>query len=322
LTDYILLICPGAHDADNFASIIVSYLKKYELASKLSAMTADNISTNAAIGRVIGSTEGIDFDHKTQVHGCVAHVINLAAKEGLKVFGELLDGNKAEPTSNIHNLVDPPDVLQVNLKTIYNRCHGLVTCTRSSPQRAQAFANIVKSRRDLEIAMAAAAAGTNPPTNSPTDPPTNTLSAPNDPTAEELAEQEAVEFMLQDPTIDHVQPARPKKNTATQLIVDVPTRWNSSYHMFQRLLRLKDACDEFCKARDFRKYALLSIEWNYVKQMCEFLEPLSEATEILCKSKFPTMHQVVPMYIVVLQGLKSVSHSFSWNLHLHYNLLT
>lgn len=83
-------------------------------------MTADNISTNAAIGRVIGTTEGIDFDHTTQVHGCVAHVINLAAKEGLKVFGEVFDEQEAASHSNIHDLIDPPDVNQVNLKTIYN----------------------------------------------------------------------------------------------------------------------------------------------------------------------------------------------------------
>lgn len=94
--------------------------------NKLGAMTADNVNTNAAIGQILGDADGIDFDHTNQVHGCVAHVINLAAKDGLKVFGEILESDEDEDEvdqSNpmaLDNLVDPPNVRHVNLKTIYH----------------------------------------------------------------------------------------------------------------------------------------------------------------------------------------------------------
>lgn len=82
---------PGAHKADTFADIIVNYLKKYNLTNELTAMTANKVGTNTGIGQVISLTDSIDFNHHIQVHGCVAHVINLAAKEGLKAFGQILD---------------------------------------------------------------------------------------------------------------------------------------------------------------------------------------------------------------------------------------
>lgn len=46
--------------------------------------------------------------------------------------------------------------------------------------------------------------------------------------------------------------------------------------------------------------------------MCQFLEPLSEATDMLCKSNFPTFHQVVPIYIAVIERLKMVSRSIRY----------
>lgn len=158
--------------------MIPSYLKNYNPTNKLSAMTANKTSTNTAIGWVI-ETDDTTFDDTTQENGCVAHVIKPAAKGGLKTFGELIDGNKAEPSSNIHNLVDPPNVKQFNLKAINNQCHGLVMCTQSIPQTAQAFENIVKMRHNLTFAMASVAAPS-PPNNTlgAANPPTNTKEAP------------------------------------------------------------------------------------------------------------------------------------------------
>lgn len=85
--------------------------------------------------------------------------------------------------------------------------------------------------------------------------------------------------------------------------------------MSQQLLQFQGLCDEFYEGRDFQNFALSATEWKYVNQMGDFLEPLSEGTEIICKSKFPSMHQLVPIYIVVLQGLKSVSILFGTNIY-------
>lgn len=137
----------------------------------------------------------IEFDYNTQVHGCVAHVISLAAKAGLKVFGEVVDSGDSEIPSSVmtvHNLVDPPNVSQVNLKTIYNRWHGLVKTTRSSPQSALAFAHVVKMFRDLD---AVPYSENNLTKSNPLTTPVNTTD-----------EDEAILYMTRDPPDKDSQP--------------------------------------------------------------------------------------------------------------------
>lgn len=230
----------------------------------------------------------VDFEGESATHGCVAHVINLAAKDGLAVFGDLLDAQEEEEDSpggamDIHNLVDPPDVSLVNLKTVYRRAHALVIATRKSPQRAQHFAQIVELMRSVDRQAAA--------------------------TAED---REALEFLTTQPppNVDEIPPPpkSARRERAVKLIRDVDTRWNSSYLMFKRLLRLRKACDSFCDAnKDLAKYKLTKKEWYYIEQMSGFLEPLSQATEQLCKSRYPTMHSVIPLYMVIIKGLQNVS---------------
>lgn len=120
---------------------------------------------------------------------------------------------------------------------------------------------------------------------------------------------EDLDYLTRDSTTNDFQAPHPKSRagTANKLVADVPTRWNSSYYMFWRLLRLWETCDEFCKSPNFKMFSLLPVEWVYVEQMCKFLEPLSEATDMFCKSQYPTMHQVAPIYIVIIQKLKKVS---------------
>lgn len=75
---------------------------------KLCGMEANNLGTNTATGWVIWMSENTQFDYNTQFNGFVAHVINLAAKEVLNVFGQVLDDDESEMVSNIHDLVNPP----------------------------------------------------------------------------------------------------------------------------------------------------------------------------------------------------------------------
>lgn len=124
-------------------------------------------------------SENTQFDYNTQFNGFVAHVINLAAKEVLNVFGQVLDDDESETVSNIHDLVNPPPhVTQFNLKTIYNHCPGLVKCTWSAPQSAKAYAGIVKMMQGLSTALAPYEANNSAP-----------------PTDEDPATAEAVEYL-------------------------------------------------------------------------------------------------------------------------------
>ena len=89
---------------------------------------------------------------------------------------DIEDHNLTSNLMDVRNLVDPPDVHLFDLKTIYSRCHGLVKSTRSSPQRAQAFANVVTMVQQLA----------------------DTLDNNDTPRVADPRDLEAVDYMMQD----------------------------------------------------------------------------------------------------------------------------
>ena len=111
------------------------------------AITADNASNNTTLAKKVEELISGKFQASDHLMGCMAHVINLAARDGLAAFG--LDSNFIETelpvnSMNIQNLVDPPDGLGVNLKTVISRIHGLSVYVRASPQRCEAFQSALR----------------------------------------------------------------------------------------------------------------------------------------------------------------------------------
>ena len=79
-----------------------------------------------------------------------------------------------------------------------------------------------------------------------------------------------------------------------KLIQDVSTRWNSSFYMIERLLKLRIPVygvifdDNITKPAD---RAILDIRdrfWAVMEDICPVLEPLAEVTELLGKESIPT----------------------------------
>lgn len=77
--------------------------------------------------------------------------------------------------------------------------------------------------------------------------------------------------------------------------------------MSLRVLRRQTAVVAFCEQSDYRRFALSNIEWEQLDQMYQFLEPLCDATNEMCKTKYPTMNNMIPMYMSLMKGLKGVS---------------
>ncbi|KAI7952638.1 hypothetical protein MJO29_008269 [Puccinia striiformis f. sp. tritici] len=123
----------GQHTGENFGNIFVDLIDKMEISNFVVSITADNASNNSTLARRVKQRLGSDiFDADTQLLGCMAHVINLAAHDGLRLLG-------ASPTAPPPFQVDLPDGAGINLQTIVSRIHGLSTYVRGSPQRRQAF---------------------------------------------------------------------------------------------------------------------------------------------------------------------------------------
>ncbi|MBW0481558.1 hypothetical protein O181_021273 [Austropuccinia psidii MF-1] len=90
---------------------------------------------------------------------------------------------------------------------------------------------------------------------------------------------------------------------ATTLLSHVCTRWNLTYDMLKRALSLREAYNQFFSPDNLQQYQLSSLEWDKVKVMVTFLQPLYEATVIVCASSYPTINQAVPLYLLLIKQI-------------------
>ncbi|KAA1073266.1 hypothetical protein PGT21_050096 [Puccinia graminis f. sp. tritici] len=204
-----------------------------------------------------------EFKSGSHILGCVAHVINLAAKIGIASLGEMDEENEGEEISmasvddvestrpsgtnrmNINLLVSAPDGAGINAQSILKRVHGLCSWVRLTPQCRQKFAIDVNS----------------------------------------------------------CQPELYAKKIRG-LDIDVPTRWNTTYIMFQRAISLNKSCTHFCKQNaEASRFLLSPSKWTQARNIMKLLQPLSDATEMLCASKYPTLNKVLPIYMVLVKHL-------------------
>ncbi len=83
-------------------------------------------------------------------------------------------------------------------------------------------------------------------------------------------------------------------------IIDVVTRWNSTYDMLVRAVEIKDSMsDTFYrhKDRDLINLVLSEEDWNCVSQLIEVLEPLKEATLLASQNGESLMvTNVIPIF--------------------------
>lgn len=98
-----------------------------------------------------------------------------------------------------------------------------------------------------------------------------------------------------------------KDSVAVELITDMKVRWNSTYHMVQRLLLYQHALASFydnletlndVTAKQRRKLIdlkLTSVDWNVLLAMRRVLERFNDATEILSGKSYPTLSLAYPV---------------------------
>jgi len=99
-----------------------------------------------------------------------------------------------------------------------------------------------------------------------------------------------------------------------RLIKDCPTRWNSTYRSWERLLKLKDAIiwleanlkisrhsDDKKDGQNLACCLPNEVEWKLIEELIKIFEPFDQATEAFCAEKYPTLSVVYP----IIEVLKS-----------------
>ncbi|KAA1117306.1 hypothetical protein PGT21_002977 [Puccinia graminis f. sp. tritici] len=72
-------------------------------------------------------------------------------------------------------------------------------------------------------------------------------------------------------------------------------------------LVLEKTCTHFCKRNaKASKFLLSSDKWDPARNLTKLLEPLHDATIILCGLAYPTLNKALPVYIVLLEHLDSI----------------
>jgi hypothetical protein len=95
-------------------------------------------------------------------------------------------------------------------------------------------------------------------------------------------------------------------------IADIKTRWNSKYHSWNRLLKLRkaiewlgatlplsDNSDDRADGRKLKKQLLLSHEWDLLKQIVDLLEPFNDATTYFSGTSYATLSIIYPLIQVL-----------------------
>lgn len=139
----------GAHTGKNMAALLKHTLDQFGITNKLYCITADNASNNLTMGRELKKLIP-HFDPEKNLHGCVAHVINLVAKAGVSIFDSKTppdplsalepelpqDSGNALPDGT-NSLIEPTPHLKVH--SILTRIHGFHKKVRLSTQLKQAL---------------------------------------------------------------------------------------------------------------------------------------------------------------------------------------
>ncbi|KAH6935576.1 hypothetical protein HPB50_006836 [Hyalomma asiaticum] len=94
-----------------------------------------------------------------------------------------------------------------------------------------------------------------------------------------------------------------------RLTQSCPTRWNSTYQMLAKLVKHRPAIQSVLADRSIvtatsaQNLEITQQEWNVISELCEVLEPLHLATDILCSDTVSPVSMVRPVMKALVKKL-------------------
>ncbi|KAJ3535357.1 hypothetical protein NM688_g6991 [Phlebia brevispora] len=278
----------NSHTGENLASVCFEVLQEYGILHKAGEVTLDNASNNntmmVSLQRLF-TAHGIPFDHEQNRIRCFPHVINIAAKTGLKQLTKIPkeSRNKDEDEeTTIDNSVphledgeDPSDPGDFGIDAednVHLRADILyLTALEEDPVAlTRAIVNACRAsgeRRHGEDYR-------------------NTIKAGND-----LNSFSRVLEVL-------------------ELLRDVVTRWSATFLMINRYLASHEAVEVFLGKAKYQKIRAIPKPLNddqlqVLADIRDFLHCFHTVQEVLSAERTPTLPQAIPVYEHLLELLRA-----------------
>jgi hypothetical protein len=97
---------------------------------------------------------------------------------------------------------------------------------------------------------------------------------------------------------------------AVMLILDVRTRWSSTFAMLQRALRFRATIDRVTRLHDgpteLNGLKMLAEEWKIIDVTCRWLKTYADATLELSLGRFPTASSAFLTFSWLMEDVKSM----------------
>ncbi|KAH1147900.1 hypothetical protein GYH30_042844 [Glycine max] len=87
-----------------------------------------------------------------------------------------------------------------------------------------------------------------------------------------------------------------------KLVIDCPTRWNSTFNMLSTALKFKTAFASYKEREPHYNYAPSLEEWNQVEKVCKLLEVFNLATHVISGSEYP----IANLYLAEVWKVKQI----------------
>lgn len=263
----------GKHDGSNFSNIFLGCLQRYEIPlSKVLGVTIDNASANDTFMsclEVHGIKVGTHISSVENRVRCMPHILNLCVQDVLETLKVPLN---SEVDKYVH--LDEED-------------------NGDDDEVIDESKNEEKNDEEKEE-------------------------------EEETVEEDEIEDETDQFTVSKLRQLIKKVRKSTQMrqklkklcklykieylvpIIDVSTRWNSTYQMIERAYYLRIPLRALCSnEKSLRKYLTNEAEWTNLNTLKELLQKFDRSTKLMSMERHPTICSYLPTLNWLLESLES-----------------